>query len=152
MSPLQDEDPGSTLRFQRKEPVQILLVEDNRADVFLIQEALSEAGIAARTAVLEDGQLATEFIAKAGEDGAPPCPDVVLLDLNLPKKNGDEVLAYIRKCGKCKHTKVVIVTSSDADVDRRMAVDLRADGYFRKPSSYAEYMRLGQLVRDVLGL
>lgn len=127
------------------------MVEDNRADVFLIQEALAESGIEANTLVLEDGQLATELIARAGQEGAPPCPDVVLLDLNLPKKSGDEVLAFIRKSGKCQTTKVIIVTSSDAAIDRQMAVDLRADAYFRKPSSYVEYMRLGQIVRDLLG-
>lgn len=127
------------------------MVEDNRADVYLIEEALTEGGVVAQTAVVEDGQAATEFLERSGERDAPPCPDLVLLDLNLPKKSGDEVLAYIRSTGKCKHVKVIIVTSSDASVDRQMAQDLRADAYFRKPSTYSEYMRLGSIVRDLLG-
>jgi DNA-binding response OmpR family regulator len=77
-------------------------------------------------------------------------PSLVLLDLNLPKKSGDEVLKDLRKSIRCRHARVLIVTSSDSERDREITASLAVDGYFRKPSEYAEFMKLGAVVNALL--
>lgn len=87
-------------------------------------------------------------MAAAGE--CVICPDLVLLDLNLPKKDGIEVLRHMRKSAACQNTRVLIVTSSDSTGDRESVKALGLDGYFRKPSVYAEFMKLGSMIRELL--
>jgi len=130
---------------------QILVVEDSKADLFLIREAIAEAKVDADLHVVHDGQQAIEFIQRVEEGTETLCPDLVLIDLNLPKKNGTEVLRSLRKSGSCRHALVLIVTSSDSSNDRDAVNKLGLSGYFRKPSSYAEFLKLGPIVRDLLG-
>jgi CheY-like chemotaxis protein len=128
----------------------ILLAEDNRGDVLLVRQALDEHHIQHKLYVVQDGAEAIEFIERMGEPGAPPCPDLLLLDLNLPKMEGQLVLAEFRKHRACAHTPVIVVSSSDAPRDRARIGELGVARYFKKPSELDEFMKLGGVVRDVM--
>jgi DNA-binding response OmpR family regulator len=129
----------------------ILVVEDSKADLFLIREAIAAAEVDAELHVVQDGQQAIELFERVDAGAEPHCPDLVLIDLNLPKKNGTEVLRSLRKSGACQNALVLIVTSSDSSNDREAVKSLGLSSYFRKPSSYAEFLKLGPIVRDLLG-
>lgn len=131
----------------------ILLVEDNPADANLIEEALAEHDLPSPIHVIPDGEKAVEFIERidAGDAGHP-CPDIVLLDLNLPRLSGQQVLRRIRLSPKCGGTMVLIVSSSDAPSDREQAMALGATDYFRKPSNLDQFMKLGLVVRRMLAV
>jgi DNA-binding response OmpR family regulator len=128
-----------------------MLVEDNRADVFLMREALEAAEIAARVHVVSDGEMAIRYIDElnAANDSGN-CPALVLLDLNLPKISGIEVLEHLRRSCKCRQSMVVVVSSSDSVKDRAEAASMGADAYFRKPSGYEAYLRIGEIAKDLL--
>jgi len=128
----------------------ILIVEDSKTDVFLIREALNRCGIDADIVVLPDGHAATKYFEATDACDSAPCPHLILLDLNLPKTSGEEVLKHIRASRRCTHSTVVIVSSSDVPSDRAMAERLSVAAYFKKPSIYAEFMKLGPLVKDLL--
>jgi CheY-like chemotaxis protein len=134
----------------KTERPQILLVEDNPADANLVEEALAEAHVECGLSVFRDGVQAIEFIDRLDANLAHPRPDIVLLDLNLPKICGEEVLKRVRLSPKCGSAKVLIVSSSDAPADREKAMTLGASGYFRKPSSLEQYMELGPKIRSML--
>lgn len=133
-----------------KELLQIVLAEDNNGDVILIREALKEHKVQHELHVVKDGVEAARYIQQAGQSQDVPCPDILLLDLNLPKKSGHELLELIRAHPCCAKTPVIIVTSSDAERDRKLAAELGATRYFRKPSDIDEFMRLGAIVREVV--
>ncbi len=128
----------------------ILVVEDNSGDVFLIRDALKTAEIDADIQIVHDGQAAIRFVDAADADLNAQVPNIVLLDLNLPKRSGDEVLRHIRRSARCGHAPVLIVSSSDAFTDRSTAAELGVSGYFRKPSDYDDFMKLGPLVKEIL--
>jgi chemotaxis family two-component system response regulator Rcp1 len=130
---------------------QILLVEDNKADVFLLREAIELAHIPADLHVVTDGERAFAFIDEADAHDTAPCPGLVILDLNLPRKTGGEVLEHLRQSRKCRYARVLIVTSSDSEQDKASTAKLGADAYFRKPSGYDAYMKIGEMVKDMLG-
>src|SRR5258706_15022741 len=112
-------------------PLTLLLVEDNPADVFLVKEAMREEGLACDFQVVEDGEKAIAFMDRL-DAGIETPPDLLLLDLNVPRRTGDEVLERIRKSSKCAKLAVVVITSSDSPHDRQRAKDLGADEYVRK--------------------
>ena len=128
----------------------ILIVEDNKADVFLMREALGSVKLGDHVHVVSDGEKATLFIDEADSDDTATCPVFVILDLNLPRKHGLEVLNHLRKSRKCADARVLIVTSSDSLAERREATRLGANGYFRKPTGYDEYLKLGDVVKSML--
>src|SRR5258707_2455319 len=103
-----------------------LLVEDNRPDVLMIEEAISLYGLPIELHVVDDGAKAFEFIDRAEGDPAAPCPQMLLLDLNLPKRSGKEVLQRLRESAKCKDIPVIVITSSDSERDRKDARELGA--------------------------
>jgi CheY-like chemotaxis protein len=129
--------------------LQILLAEDNSGDVALIEQALQEHHIQHALHVVRDGGEAIDFVLRMGTPGRP-CPDLVLLDLNLPKVEGAQVLAEIRKRSECSETPVIVVTSSDAPRDKEKLAKLGVTRYFKKPSDIDEYMKLGVTVSEVL--
>jgi len=106
--------------------------------------------IPAELHVVADGEKAIAFIDSADADDRAPCPTLILLDLNLPKKSGSEVLRHLRQSRKCADAQVVIVTSSDSEKDRLETAALAADGYFRKPSGYEAFLKIGEIVREML--
>ena len=99
--------------------------------------------------VVADGQQAIEFIEKTETDPDAPCPHLLLLDLNLPKKDGFEVLQRLRTSTTCKDIPVIIITSSDSPNDLQQATALGAS-YFRKPPSYEGFLKLGEILRHRL--
>jgi CheY-like chemotaxis protein len=129
----------------------IVLAEDNPGDVMLVQEALEEHQIAHQLHVVKDGAQAIEFLSKAGTPGHAPCPDLLLLDLNLPKLDGFGVLQEFRKRAECVHIPVIIVTSSDELKDRNKIEALHVSSYFRKPLEYEAFMKLGAVVKEIVG-
>jgi CheY-like chemotaxis protein len=130
--------------------LQILLAEDSPGDVFLVQQALAEHEIIHTLHVVRDGDEALMFLAGMGEQNELPCLDLLLLDLNLPKVDGTQVLREFRKHPACMETPVIVITSSDAPKDRRRIELLGANAYFRKPSDLDEYMTLGAIIKEVV--
>jgi DNA-binding response OmpR family regulator len=118
--------------------------------VYLIREAIQRSGVDADIDVLSDGYAATQYFDEADASESAACPDLVLLDLNLPKTSGDEVLKHLRASVRCKYAKVLIVSSSDAPTDRKSVEYLAVSSYFKKPSSFAEFMKLGSIVQRLL--
>jgi chemotaxis family two-component system response regulator Rcp1 len=128
----------------------ILVAEDNNTDLFLIREAVKRATIDADLEIVRDGEEAMEYFHRMDQDEAVACPDLVLLDLNLPKKSGTEVLREVRASLRGRHVKVLIVSSSSAPKDSAMARHYAAAGYFQKPSNYGDFMKLGPLIHNLL--
>jgi CheY-like chemotaxis protein len=128
----------------------ILLAEDNQGDVILVREALEEHQIEHKLHIVQDGQEALEYVVRMGKPNEGPCPDVMLLDLNLPKADGPAVLSEFRKHPECTHTPVIVVTSSDSPKERAQMAELGVSYYFRKPSDFTAYMRLGALIKEVI--
>jgi len=116
----------------------------------LIRRAIQAADVNAELHVVRDGHSAAQFFDLTDSDNSAPCPDLVLLDLNLPKKNGEDVLRRLRSSAKCGRTLVLVVTSSDSARDREPVAALGIAGYFKKPSEYAEFMKLGSIVKRLL--
>ena len=127
----------------------LLLAEDNLPDVLLVEEAIRSQNLPIDVHVAADGQKAIEFIESAERDENAPCPHFLLLDLNLPKRDGFEVLRRLRASEKCNTVPAVIITSSDSPSDVSQAAALGA-GYFRKPPSYDEFLKLGQVLKQRL--
>lgn len=120
---------------------QILLVEDSLSDIRLIREALKETPVLVDITVAQDGVEATDYLRKAEAELAAR-PDLVLLDLNLPRKNGLEVLAEIKASPNLKEIPVLIMTSSRADRDIKEAYRLNANCYIAKPSELADFVHV----------
>jgi CheY-like chemotaxis protein len=131
-------------------PLHVFLAEDNPGDVELVREALREHHIDFQLAVASNGAEARRYIEAMGTTEDAPCPDLLLLDLNLPQADGYDLFAMFRAHSLCTLTPVIVVTSSDAPKDRERAAALGAARYFRKPSELAEYMELGSLIREVV--
>ncbi|MBI2685904.1 MAG: response regulator [Acidobacteria bacterium] len=115
-------------------PFEVLIVEDNPGDVFLLQMALETVRFPLHITVVSDGDAAIQYILAKNASTAHPRPDVMLLDLNLPKKSGYEVLTALRKHEEASGVPVLIVSSSDATKDIRQAYELGAHGYIQKRS------------------
>ena len=113
--------------------VDILLVEDNPGDVRLTKEALRDAKVLNEIFIARDGVEAMEILRRKGKFSKVPLPDLILLDLNLPKKDGREVLAEIKEDPILKHIPVVILTTSKADEDIIKTYNLHANAYITKP-------------------
>ena len=127
-------------------PIRILLVEDNPADVYLIEEALRTHGVQFEMKWLRDGEQALEMLT---EDGLG-APDLVLLDLNLPRVDGKEVLTRIRQTPHLVGVPVAIMTSSDSPQDRREMADLGASCYIKKPPTLDEFLEVGGVIKNLL--
>ena len=131
-------------------PYQILLAEDSAADVGIVRIALRNQGFDYVLHVARDGEEAISFIEKADKDQKAPGPDLLLLDMHLPKYNGEEILRCLRSTERYGQIPVVVMTSSDAPADQDRAQKHAALVYFRKPSRLAEFTQLGVIVREVL--
>jgi chemotaxis family two-component system response regulator Rcp1 len=121
-------------------PIEILLVEDNPADVRLTKEALKEGKILNNMNVAKDGVEALAFLHREGKYGNAPRPDIILLDLNLPKKNGRDVLAEIKDDPALKRIPVVVLTTSKAEEDILRTYDLHANCFITKPVDLEQFM------------
>lgn len=126
----------------------ILLVEDNPADVLLMSEALKEGNISYDLRVVNDGMEAMKFLLGHGEYADRVRPDLILLDINLPKKNGFEVLEEIRRNPDLKYIPVIILTTSSAKQDIKKAYDLCANAYIVKPVELDDFLRVMKSIED----
>jgi CheY-like chemotaxis protein len=127
---------------------EILVAEDNPADVYLIREALREHGVQCTLQVVSDGQEVLRIVS--GEAGEVPLVDLVILDLNLPRHDGIEILRRLRESSVLSHVPVVVLTSSDSPRDRLVATELGATRFLRKPSSLQQFLNLGLVFRSLL--
>lgn len=129
-------------------PVEILLVEDNPGDVRLTKEALKEGKVSNNLHVTMDGMEALAFLRKEGEFSDVPTPDLILLDLNLPKKDGREVLADIKEDPALKRIPVVILTTSTAEEDIFKTYNLHANCYITKPVDLEQFIKVVKAIDD----
>jgi CheY-like chemotaxis protein len=127
-------------------PIEILLVEDNPGDARLTREALRDARVRNNLHVALDGVEALAFLQHEGKYAAVPSPDLILLDLNLPKKDGREVLEAIKKDAALQHIPVVILTTSQAEKDVIESYRLRANAYVTKPVDLERFLEVVQSI------
>jgi len=127
----------------------ILLIEDNAADVGLVREALEEHGVGGDLLVLTDGEKAIHYIALMDSSSAL-CPDLVILDLNLPRRPGFDVLERMKASSLCAASPILILTSSDTPEERAEATRLGADHYIRKPTRLDDFISLGTIFKGMI--
>lgn len=130
--------------------VRILLAEDNDGDIFLVRRALDRHIGSYQLLLAKDGEEAVQVLERADADECAPCPDFVVLDLNLPRRSGIQVLKCLRDFPRCAAAPVIIFTSSNSPQDKAEAFRLGANRYFQKPTDLAEFMKLGEMVREIL--
>ena len=123
-------------------PIELLLVEDSEPDVRLTIEALREAKVKNRLWVVEDGVEAIDFLRRQGKHADAPRPDLILLDLNLPRKDGRQVLKEIKADDSLKRIPVVILTTSKSEEDVLRAYNLHANCYITKPVDFNRFMEV----------
>lgn len=131
-------------------PFKMLVVEDNAADVYLLEEALRVHNLAAEMVVLTDGEKAIRWIESHDAPGGEELPAVILLDLNLPKRHGAEVLERIRSSRSFRDVPVVLFTSSNSARDRSLVDTYGHTWYFRKSADIDEFMSIGQVLGQVI--
>jgi CheY-like chemotaxis protein len=130
--------------------LEILLAEDNPADVYLIREALREHGIACALRIASDGAEMLRMISSEQARAEGRNLGLIILDLNLPRHDGTEILQRLSEIGELSHVPVVVLTSSDSPRDRLIASQFGAAVYLRKPSSLEQFLNLGAVFKDLL--
>jgi two-component system, chemotaxis family, response regulator Rcp1 len=128
--------------------IDILLVEDNKGDVRLLQELLLETNKSARLHVVRDGAEAMEFLGHQGRYVDAPRPQLILLDLNLPKMHGHDVLSRVKKIPHLQSIPIIVLTSSAAESDLVTSYQLRANCYLRKPAELKQFESLVKNLND----
>lgn len=128
--------------------MEILLVEDNSGDVRLTQEALNESEVESNLSVVSDGAAALDFLARRGAYSDAPIPDLILLDLNLPKLSGQEVLERIKTHDEWKTIPVVVLTTSASDLDIKACYALHVNCYITKPLSFLAFLDVVKQIED----
>ena len=160
-SPLPEADPSSdssapdTAEAKSKKaapfaPPIVLILEDNPRDVFVIRYVLDSCGLDLDIRTVDDGAEALRYLREVDRDLSLPCPALILLDLNIPKVDGFEVLRFLREESRCDQTLVVVVTSSGTVPDRATADFLGVEGYFQKPTDLTAFMELAEVIKRVL--
>lgn len=129
-------------------PIEILLVEDSPSDTELTVEALAESKICNRLSIVEDGVQALEFLHRQGAFADAPRPDLILLDLNLPRKDGREVLAEIKTDANLQTIPVVVLTTSEAEQDVLRAYTLHANCYITKPVDFKQFLKVVKAIES----
>jgi chemotaxis family two-component system response regulator Rcp1 len=141
---------SETLAKQEDGPLLAVLAEDNPADVYLVEEAIEHYSLRIQLHVVQDGELAANYFKSAESDQSVPCPSLLILDLNLPKLSGKEVLERVRSSVKYRNIPVLIITSSDSPAEREQLKMLGADRYFRKPNDYEQFLEIGLILRELI--
>jgi CheY-like chemotaxis protein len=131
------------------QPARILMFEDNVPDVYLLREALKAAGVQFQLTHISDGEQAIQFLSAAGA-GRAAAPDLVLLDLNLPKIDGHALLERIRGNERLERIPVVVFTASESPRDRQEMAALGVDHYLTKPPDLEQFMQVGEMIRQLL--
>jgi two-component system, chemotaxis family, response regulator Rcp1 len=135
--------PGTKLQ-----PVEILLVEDNPVDVMMTREAFANGRICNNLHVVEDGEDAMDFLYRRGKYSSAPPPDVILLDLNLPRKDGREVLAEIKADPSLRHIPIIILTTSESEEDIFRSYELQANCFITKPVDMEQFTGTLECIGD----
>lgn len=130
------------------EPIEILLVEDNPGDARLAAEALKESRLDSCLHIVPDGVEAMSFLRREGRYGDTPRPHLILLDLNLPRKDGRQVLAEVKADPRLKRIPVVVLTTSQAEPDVTVSYDLHANCYITKPVDLDRFMTVIRWIED----
>lgn len=136
------------MRTQAAKPIEILLVEDSKGDVGLIEEVFEDAKIRNNLRVVEDGEEAILYLRGEGQFSGVPRPDIILLDLNLPKKDGREVLEEIKNDDDLKNIPVVVLTTSKAEADILKSYNLHANAYVTKPVDFDQFIKVIKSIED----
>ena len=139
---------GEVKETPKERPVEILLVEDNPGDVRLTVEAFKEVKVRNTLHIVDDGEKAMSFLRQEGNYASARRPDLILLDLNLPRKDGRDVLAEIKQDAGLKHIPVVVLTSSEADEDVLKAYDSHANCYITKPVDLDQFLGVAERIQD----
>jgi CheY-like chemotaxis protein len=129
-------------------PIEVLLVEDNPGDVLLTKIAFEDSKISVNLSVVEDGVEAMAFLRKQGKYLKVPHPHLMLLDFNLPRKDGREVLAEVKTDQYLKRIPVVVLTTSQAEEDILKAYDLAANCYITKPVDFDQFVKIVQSIEN----
>jgi len=132
--------------YGRSRPIEILLVEDNPSDIRLVQEAFREGKIWNNLHVAKDGEKALAFLRREGAFKDAPHPDLILLDLNLPRMDGREMLGHVKDSAELKRIPVVILTTSKSEEDVLRSYDLHANCYITKPVDLDQFIRVVQSI------
>lgn len=130
-------------------PVEVLLIEDNRGDVILIREAMEHAGLTHTVHVTSDGVEAMKFLRRSGKYTQAPIPDLILLDLKLPRKNGREVLAEILPDPTLCKIPVILLSSSRSELELARAYQLPPECYIVKPSTFEGFVELVRTIETL---
>lgn len=130
------------------EVANILLVEDNPSDVLLTQIAMRQCKVASSLHVAEDGEDALAFLRRQGPHAGAPRPDIILLDLNLPRMDGRELLGVIKKDAQLRTIPVMVLTTSDAESDVLQSYALHANAYITKPVDMNQFVRIVKTIDD----
>ncbi len=128
--------------------IQILLVEDDPGDVLITREAFAENKVRNELSVVSDGESAMRFLRREGEFAAAPRPDLILLDLNLPRKAGHEVLEEVKSDADLQRIPVVVLTTSDAEEDVLRSYELHANAYVTKPVDFDRFLTVVRQIDD----
>jgi CheY-like chemotaxis protein len=128
--------------------IEVLLIEDSPTDILMTQEALEQGRLLNQLHVVEDGAAALAFLRRQGQYARSPRPDLILLDLNLPKKSGQEVLAELKADEELKSIPVVILTTSKAEEDVVKSYGLHANCYITKPVGFASFVEVVHAVES----
>ena len=134
--------------LEASRPIEVLLVEDDLGDVELTKEAIEATRLAVKLSVVRDGEEAMAYLRKEGSYADAASPDLVLLDLNMPRKDGREVLRDMKDDPILTHIPVVVLTTSDADEDIMKSYDLGANCYVTKPVGLEQFMKVVQSIGD----
>ena len=134
--------------YSRGRPIEILLVEDSPSDAELTVEALRDAKVVNHLSIVEDGVQAMEYVRRQGQFSRAPRPDLILLDLNLPRKDGREVLSELKADPELKMIPVVVLTTSNADQDVVQAYTLCANCYITKPVDFKQFLVVVRSIED----
>lgn len=129
-------------------PINILLVEDNEGDILLTAEALEEVNITNNLYAVRDGEQALDFLERNPPFANEQLPDLILLDINLPRKNGIEVLKHIKNTRVLRHIPVIILTTSSSESDISRSYDNYANCYITKPSDISDFTHIMKVIED----
>jgi CheY-like chemotaxis protein len=129
-------------------PIEILLVEDDPGDVLMTREALDDSKVINNLHVVDNGEEAVAFLCRDGDHADAPRPDLVLLDLNLPRLDGREVLARVKADDDLRRIPVVVLTTSEAEEDVLRSYDLHANAYVTKPVDFEQFAKVIRQIDD----
>lgn len=136
------------MSYESERQIEVLLIEDNSGDVLLTKEAFDETGFKEKMIIARDGEDAMDYLYKRGPYENANSPDLILLDLNLPKKDGREILAEIKKDDNLRQIPVIVLTTSRSEKDINKCYELQANCYIIKPVGFDEFLDIVKSIQE----